>query len=42
MANLSDEDLVQAYREACRRGLASDFIEVLEEELIGRGIFSLK
>ncbi|MEN0641826.1 sporulation histidine kinase inhibitor Sda [Alkalicoccobacillus gibsonii] len=38
MANLSDEDLVQAYKEACTRGLATDFIVVLEEELIGRRI----
>ena len=42
LANLSDEVLVQAYRVACTRGLLTEFIGVLEEELIGRGIFTLK
>ncbi|MEY8749192.1 sporulation histidine kinase inhibitor Sda [Alkalicoccobacillus gibsonii] len=40
LADFSDEELVQVYKEACTRGLATNFIEVLKEELISREIFT--
>ncbi|MGN7313371.1 sporulation histidine kinase inhibitor Sda [Alkalicoccobacillus gibsonii] len=42
LKHLSDRDLKQAYHEACKRGLASDFIKLLHDELIVRGVFNLK
>lgn len=42
MNNLSDDELKRAYDEACKKDLASDFIEILRNELIIRGIFQIE
>lgn len=38
MIHLSDTQLKQAYDEARKKGLASDFIKLLHNELLARGI----